>query len=180
MLYIITAVDYGRLGVAGVQTPRAPIYDSLKSPLGGLTRHPTVASAQSAGLLSTIEVNAKVWPVIVGDRLISFATRGRFLDSLTSLQNTSLRESTMVCAGATSVTVVSFEDAATGCCTLHAGDGEVQFLLESVGAVSAGEKLSSLLCHAPLSWIKEINAILCFTDFMNFAVETTHKAIGIV
>ena len=36
----ITAIDCGRLGVAGVQTPRAPTCDLSKSPLGGLTPSP--------------------------------------------------------------------------------------------------------------------------------------------
>ena len=90
----------------------------------------------------------------------------------------------MVCAGATtSVTIASDGDLRQD--AVHCMLEELptySFLLESVGAVSsAGEAIiiiTIMSCHAPLG--RDFNAILCFTDFMNFAVETTHKAIGIV
>ena len=87
----------------------------------------------------------------------------------------------MVCAGATtSVTIASVGDAATGCYTLHTGDGEVQFfLLESVGSVSTGEKLSSHYYVISCS-VEELNQRHpLFYRFINFAVRTTHKVIGI-
>ena len=56
----------------------------------------------------------------------------------------------MVCAGiTTSIIIASIKDTATGsCCTLHV-EG-ISFLLESVGAVSAGQAIITIVCHVML------------------------------
>ena len=126
-------------GRPNVPTPGLPLIEQAPGRTPAVTS--TVAGARIVGLSLIIGL-----PLV--ERLIYYS--GRFLDSSTSLRNTSLRrsgESTMICPGATSsVTIASVGDARDGLLFLVVVGVSRSFVLY----VCRGWKLLSLLCHAPL------------------------------
>ena len=149
-------------GRPNVPTPGLPLIEQAPGRTPAVTS--TVAGARIVGLSLIIGL-----PLV--ERLIYYS--GRFLDSSTSLRNISLRgsgESTMICPGATSVTIASVGDAAhpTGCC----------FLWEFVGALSCMSAVEAVItimsCSVEKRSSESLNQrhVLCFTDFINFLDKT--------
>ena len=77
----------------------------------------------------------------------------------------------MVCAGASSVTIASIGDAATG------AGGALQHAGRSSWSWSCLSRKLSLLCHAPSrgDWTESKNPFVL--HFINFAVETAQKRL---